>query len=379
MSIRILVPLDGTAPAEQVLPDAARLARSSGGTVILLRVIRPLVEYEALRPAPGMWLPAADLALRDAAAAYQAELRAKEPLLTVSTEAHILVGQIAPMILRAAEDERADMIVMSTRGRRGLARWLQGSVAGAVIRDARVPVLVLRDTATPLSANREDGQPVSALVPLDGSSLAAAALGPAVQLVAALSQAPGGSVHLLRVVEPPPETAASHSPVARRESADRRRTIRRELRDAREYLDTAAAGVRERDADPRGVSVTWSIARGQDVGETILRVAQPPGDAAARPDGPASVDLIAMGTHGRGGLKRWIMGSVAERVVRDATMPVLVVRPPAHTRTQAQAQRGSDRGATSATVEPPDAVSVPARIDEHGAPPVGGGRETPAR
>lgn len=327
MFARILVPLDGSAGAERVLPDAVRLARASGGTVLLLRVIRPLMEYDAIRPAPGMWLPAADNALRDAAAAYLDELRVREPLLAVRTEVHVLVGPVAPMVLRAADEERADLIVMSTRGRKGFARWLQGSVAGAVIRDARVPVLVLREAAAPLASDpAAEVSQVSALVPLDGSPLAEAAIALAIQLVATMSPPQGGSVHLLRVVEPPPDRDAGQSPAARQEHADRRRAIRRELRDAREYLDSVAIGVRERLADARGVSVTWSIARGHDVAEAILRAAQP-ADDTRRPDLPAEVHLIAMGTHGRGGLKRWLMGSVAERVVRDAPMPVLVVRP----------------------------------------------------
>lgn len=323
MFTRILVPLDGTSRAEQVLPDAARLARASGGTVVLVRVIRPLVEYEATRPALGMWLPAADNALRDAAAAYLSELRAKEPLLEVPTEAHILVGPVAPMILQLADDARADVIIMSTEGRRGIARWLQGSVAGAVIRDAQVPVLVLRDEATPLTSGLAAGRAVSALVPLDGSPLAEAALEPTVRLVAAMSQGAGGSIHLLRVVEPPPERPASDSSAARQDHAGRRREIRRELRDTREYLDTTAAGVRALYADAHGISVTWSIARGHDAGAAILDAAE----QSKRTALPQPVDLIAMSTHGRGGLRRWLMGSVAERVVREAAIPVLVVRP----------------------------------------------------
>lgn len=327
MFTRILIPLDGTSRAEQVLPDAARLARVNGGVVMLLRVLRPLVEYETIRPASGMWLPAADEALRDAATSYLNTVRGREPLLGIPTEAHILVGPVAPMILRAAVEEQADIIVMSTRGRTGIVRWLQGSVAGAVIRDAPAPVLVLRESAVPLAAGIEVGRPVSALVPLDGSPLAEAALALAIQLVASLSQPSRGSVHLLRVVEPPLGPATSQSPAARQENADRRRELRRELRDTREYLDTTAAGARRSYADAAGVSVTWSIARGQDVVETILRAAGTGTEDETRPDQPARVDLIAMGTHGRGGLKRWLMGSVAARVAREAEIPVLVVRP----------------------------------------------------
>lgn len=326
MFTRILVPMDGSTRAEQVLPDAVRLARARDGTVVLVRVIRPLVEYEAMRPAPGVWLPAADNALRDAATAYLNELRTKEPLLEVTTAAHVLVGPVAPMILRATEDEQADIIIMSTQGRKGIARWLQGSAAGAVVHDAQVPVLVLREAATPLTTSLAAGQSVSALVPLDGSSLAEAALEPAVQLVAAMSRAAGGSVHLLQVVEPPPERPTSDSPATRQEHTERRRDIRRALRDAREYLDTTAAGVRRLYADALGVSVTWSIARGHKVSDAILGTARSTG-STTRTDRPESVNLIAMGTHGRGGLKRWIMGSVADRVVREAAIPVLVIRP----------------------------------------------------
>lgn len=326
---RILVPLDGSGHAELALPEAARLARATGGTVILLRVVRPMAEYEVIASPPGMWLPTADAVIRDVAAAYLSELRARAPLEAVPTEALILVGPAAPMILHAADEERADMIVMSTHGRRGLARWVQGSVADAVVRDASVPVLVLRDEDSLLTASLRGGRGVSALVPLDGSPLAEAALGPAVRLAAALSQPSGGTLHLLRVVEPPPP-AAGQSFVAQRERVEHCRRVRHERRAAREYLEATARWVRERHADAIGVSVTWSVGRGHDVAETILRAAQPESHAAPLGESmgePGTVDVIAMATHGRGGLKRWLMGSVAEQVVRDAGVPVLVVRP----------------------------------------------------
>lgn len=323
---RILVPLDGSRHAEQALPDAVRLACASGGTVILLRVMRPLAEYEVAPPSPGVWLPAADDALRDAAAAYLTEVRARAALEAVATEARILVGPVAPTIIQAADEAHADIIVMSTHGRRGLARWLQGSVAGAVIRDARVPVLVPRDGGDALASITGASHPVSALVPLDGSPLAEAALVPALHLVAALSQPSGATLHLLRVVEPPPEDAAALSFVAQREQAEHRREVRQELRVAREYLEATATWLRERYADALGVAVTWSVGRGDDVAATILRAAELAHHTAPE-GGPQAADLIAMATHGRGGLRRWLMGSVAERLVRDAPMPVLVVRP----------------------------------------------------
>lgn len=257
---RILVPVDGSAHAEHVLPDAARLARASGSTILLVRVMRPLIEHEIGHPSPGIWLPAADTALRDAASAYLAELRQSDPLQGISTEAHILVGPAASMIVQAAVVQHADIIVMSSRARRGLSRWMLGSVAGAVVRDAHVPVLVRRDIAAPMVLRLDDGQAFSALVPLDGSPLAEAALAPAVQLVAAMSHssshASGGSVHLLRVVEPSPHHPTEQSLTARREHAERRRALRRELREAREYLDAAATLLRERCADALGVSVS---------------------------------------------------------------------------------------------------------------------------
>ncbi|MFI5272677.1 MAG: universal stress protein [Ktedonobacterales bacterium] len=330
MFTRILVPLDGSAQAERALADAARLARASEGTIILVRVIRPLIEYDGGRAAAGVWLPAADTALRDAAAAYLTALRQKEPLRGVATEAHVLVGPAAQMILHTAERQRVDSIVMSSHARRGLSRLVLGSIAGAIVREAQVPVLVRRDTTAPsvpgFVAGEDAGQPVSALVALDGSPLAEGALVAAVRLVGSLAHPSGGAIHLLRVVEPSPKQNATQSLATRRASAERRRAIRRELRDAREYLEAAADQVRELAADARNVTVTWSVERGQDVAGVILRAAEATTDATGS-SVPQRADVIAMGTHGRGGLKRWFIGSVAESVLRNANVPVLTVRP----------------------------------------------------
>jgi nucleotide-binding universal stress UspA family protein len=208
-----------------------------------------------------------------------------------------------------------------------------GSVAGAVVRDAHAPVLVRRDSAAPMVLRLDNGQAFSALVPLDGSPLAEAALAPAVQLVAAMSHssshASGGSVHLLRVVEPSLHHTTEQSLTARREHAERRRALRRELREAREYLDATATLLRERCADALGVSVSWSIGRGHEVAEAILRAAQAAHDATGSrtPHSPYGPDVIAMGTHGRGGLKRWLMGGITESVLHNTTVPMLIVRP----------------------------------------------------
>lgn len=332
---RILVPLDGSAQAERAVVIAVRLAQACDGTVVLVQVIRPLVEYETMRPPHGTWLPAADNAARDAASSYLATLRQRASMRDVATESQVLVGPIAPLVVQAAEEQRADLVVMVTHARRGLSRWVLGSVADAVVHNAHVPVLVLRDSADASAASLSsrlgaDHHPISALVALDGSPLAEAALAPAVHLVAAMSQERsqplGGSVHLLRVVEPPPNRAAAAVLMSPFERADRRRAIAGKLREAREYLDATATRLRERSADALGISVTWSIGRGHDVAAIIQRVAQPE-RRNANANATQGADVIVMGTHGRGGVKRLLMGSVAERVLREATVPVLIVRP----------------------------------------------------
>jgi len=139
-----------------------------------------------------------------------------------------------------------------------------------------------------------------ALVPLDGSELAETIIPFLVEIAGPLDM----SVALLRVVEPVPPTVIEASRHVEVENVEAR------LKDAEEYLAPLAATLRA-----RGVGVTCLVRRGQPVSDEIV--------AAAR---EAGADLIAMTTHGRSGLGRLLFGSVAEAVLRQAHLPVFLLR-----------------------------------------------------
>jgi nucleotide-binding universal stress UspA family protein len=166
------------------------------------------------------------------------------------------------------------------------------------------------------------------LVPLDGSALAEAAVGPAAELILSLAGPRGAALHLTLVLTPL-EADLEYMPEGLA------------LVGARTYLTHVAELLQT--AHPL-LTVTWSVAAGFDIADTLLRVAETGEDAEGA--GPSSrCDLIAMATHGRAGPARWALGSVTERVLHATTLPLLVVRSPALARAE-QATRGQTVTAT---------------------------------
>lgn len=140
---QILVPLDGTAAAECAVGIAARLAHAAGGVVMLLRVIQPSWQPDT---AITGWaeLAADDIEVLDAAE-YLAEVRQCDALADVASVSLIVVGSVVPAILKAAEDDHADLIVLCQHRRSRLGRWVHSGITGRVVKRADVPVLVLRE------------------------------------------------------------------------------------------------------------------------------------------------------------------------------------------------------------------------------------------
>jgi nucleotide-binding universal stress UspA family protein len=316
---RILVPLDGSSLAEQALPLASRLARTMGGTVLLVRVVGTLQEFGMYTPETTPYvLDMLDEELTQATE-YLTKVAASKQLEGISTRIAVFSGSIASHILDVVRDEQIDLIVMSSHGYSGFKRWALGSVAQKVTRHSRVPILLVRKEGLKLSGlSPVVPHPVHALVALDGSPFAEAALKPAVDLVATLSTQARGEVHLTQLVK---------LPTVEEEMTYERLGIDVDIRQAAlyksgEYLQS----VRERllrempDAD---VNITWSVEECADVADMLIKIAERGEGIALHPP----YDLIALATHGRGGLQRWLMGSVTERVLEHSSLPALVVRP----------------------------------------------------
>jgi nucleotide-binding universal stress UspA family protein len=284
---RILVPLDGSALAERALPAAERLARAIEGTLLLVRV-NPF-------PAWITWAPSATLAPETYQHVFDNEQRLAKQYLDAWTQtlrsrgltvdALDLSGEPASTLLDLLPERDIGLVVMTTHGRTGLARFALGSVADRLVRGSNTPVLLIR--ALTDSAQSERLQ--RALVPLDGSGLAEATLGLVAQLAGRLLS----EVQLVRVV-----VAAADEDVTK---------------SARTYLDDAQRRLEAR-LEGRTCAISQIVSRG-DPAERILQ-------AAAE-----GCDVIVMATQGATGARRWAFGSVADRVLQQGSAPMLLVRP----------------------------------------------------
>lgn len=296
---KVVVPLDGSPFAEQALPHALGIVRRAGASLDLVHVhvLYVLEEHFAARYS---YDPELDEEQKQKEQLYLEGtakwLAAASP---VPVTAAVVSGLDADGILQRAQDSKADLIVMTTHGRGPLGRFFLGGVADELIRQAAVPVLLVhpRDPAPgvvpePLLEHM--------LVPLDGSALAERVLGPALNLLRLWK----GSCTLLRVIE------ASPTSIAGQPDQPRAPEEKREV-EARAYLEKIAGRLRD-----EGVSVQTRVVVAPHAAAAILEEAQ-----AHR------CDFIALATHGRSGLRRMLLGSVADKVVRGTSTPVLVYRP----------------------------------------------------
>lgn len=310
---RILVPLDGSSRAERALPIAARIARSVSGSVLLVQVVSAPIDYGGgLAPVPYLSEQVIKSEM-DSASEYLSTI-ARQALKGVKTSTEVMFGIPAQCIKAVAAEEHADLIVLCSHGRTGFVRWALGSVAHTLAHESAVPTLILREGDRALRPPDSAAPwPICALVPLDGSALAETALASAAHLVAALAAPAAGALHLTQVVQPSQETATKgqETTVERAASA---------------YLARSAERLRAATSD-REISTTWSVIADDDVAGSLVRLAEQPAESQqGRREG--SADLIAISTHGRQGLERWVIGSITDRILNATKLPMLIVRPP---------------------------------------------------
>jgi nucleotide-binding universal stress UspA family protein len=313
---RILVPLDGSARAEHALPIAARIARASGGSVHLLEVVSPPIDYGggfAIVPQLTEQVIESEMTV---ATDYLQTVVASPKLSGIETTTEVAFGIPAQHILTSARSGETDLIVLCSHGRTGLTHWVLGSVAHTLAHESPVPTLILRESEpASLLAGPDAARPLCALVPLDGSGLAETALAPAASLIAALAAPAQGTLHLAQVVKLFSETAEEgfvHE--LNEEARERARTY---LAQVTERLQTTAQRL--------GLSLTSSVALEKDVAGALMKMAEH--RIRGKETGDAGCDLIAISTHGRHGLERWVMGSVTDRLLNTTKLPMLIVRP----------------------------------------------------
>ena len=294
---RVLVTLDGSKLAEQMLPYAMLLARGLKAHLELLRIIEP-VGPDVASSAGGEQMDEAIVGMRAGAQGYLDGVAAPLKGSTMPVSCTVQEGPPAVQIVTEAERQPGTLVAMSTRGRSGAARWLLGSVTDKVLRAADCPLLTVR--ARDEGAAVQEVRLSRLIVPLDGSAVAEAVLpyvigmARGLDLDVTLIRVQTFNVQYMEVLPVAPDT-----------------WVEEVEGHAMEYLSGVGKSLRE-----KGV---------QTVEERLLHGVPAVGIVQMTREYTGS--LVAMTTHGRSGLGRWIVGSVTDRVVRDSGAPVLVVRP----------------------------------------------------
>lgn len=298
MDRTILVPLDRSAFGEYALPLALGIARRAPASVQLVHVCTPPSQ------APGSESQQLD---RERALAYLTDLATcLSPRWRVPISTAVLDGRAADQLYAHAIAIGADLVVMTTHGYGPLSRMWMGSVADTLVRRLPMPVLLTRphDQALDLLEEVHDQTFTHVLIPLDGSALAEEMLEPALALGVPFD----AKYTLVQAITPP---VLGYAPAALAVALDEQ--IMEQLRAAaREYLDRLAQRLRD-----QGRQVDTHILIGSPAAAILNYVYE------------HNVDLVAMATHGRSGVARMLLGSVADKIIRGAGVPVLLRRPAA--------------------------------------------------
>ncbi len=292
----IVVPLDGSSFAEWALPVAMAAAEQLDADLQLITVYFDdalMAEWE---------VPTEKLAefhrdyVTDAAERVGAATR-------VNVTTTVLSGDVGAVLQGYIAETEPLFVVMSTHGRGPASRAWLGSVADFVLRHVHTSMILVRppESGAPVLSARPAIDHV--LVALDGSPHAEAVLPPVQQIARAFR----AKVTLLQCV--PPQYAIS--PYLPDTIAETQGAFERGRAKAAEYLES----IRRRLAS-EGLEVA-----------TGVTVGTPPGSAIVKRAVAEAVDLVAVATHGRRGVRRIVLGSVADKVVRAAPVPVLVTRP----------------------------------------------------
>jgi nucleotide-binding universal stress UspA family protein len=297
MYTRLLIPLDGSKTAEAALPYGRTLARTLKIPVELLGVVDTSVLDNRVFRDSG-----------DSETIIAESIRSSEEYLNRIVKTFpddnvsciVETGRAEDVIIEKAGSD-ATLTAMATHGRSGIDRLLMGSVAEKVLRSAINPLILIRAS----EEAKSEGLALlkSVIVPLDGSELAETVLSPVAQLANALKL----EVILLRAYQIPMNTYAGMEdsyPI------DYEKISAALKEEAQSYLERKVAELKRNGIE----KLSFVIAEGSGASEIVALGRRTPDN------------LIAMCTHGRSGIKRWVLGSVTEKVVRLCGDPVLIVR-----------------------------------------------------
>jgi nucleotide-binding universal stress UspA family protein len=296
MTSQILVTLDGSDLAECALPWATTLARQLPADLVLLRVVSVSADIEDAVPETETLVARQESEARE----YLGRIANQVHAAGLSADTVVRRGPAADVIIEYAAEAQVEQIIMATHGYSGFSRWIHGSVADRVLQSANVPVLLVCANEKPPGEAEAMVVCQRILVPLDGSAVAEQVL-PLTTQVARAFEAEVIFFQVPIVYASGSFTGDWYMPFEGVfETAER---------DAQAYLRSVASRLQA-----QGLQVSTAIRMG-GVATAIIEYAE-----------ANQIDLIAMCTHGRTGLARWAMGSVADRVLRAGRMPLLLVR-----------------------------------------------------
>jgi len=293
----ILVPLDGSSFAEQAIVAAKTLALTYNAKITLVSILQAQSWFKML-PMSEEQRNQLDAGLQQKSA-YLNKIAEKLTAENLDVQVAMRVGPVAETLNTLSQEENVDLVVITTHGRSGVSRWLTGSVANRIIQLITRPTLVIRpvETAKVIAPSFK-----KVLVTLDGSEFAERVL-PYVR-----ASTPFGSEIILLSIPEIPEAQAFGAVV------EEIQALRREAeKKSKIYLEGVAAALKEDGIHAR------AVVSGSRPAETIISIME-----------NEDVDLLMMSTHGRGGLDRLLVGSVADRIIQNTTRPVFLL--PIHER-----------------------------------------------
>ncbi|MBW2553310.1 MAG: universal stress protein [Deltaproteobacteria bacterium] len=286
---KILVPLDGSEFSEKILDHIEVLAKKANAEIILLRVV------------PFSW-PSEFIHVREMgdkmdkeASDYLFSIESKLEEKGIKGEVCVNEGNVPEVICNVAREKGVNLIAMSTHGRGVVKKWALGSVADKVSKISHIPVLLYRSTGEDMP----DSHYKNILIPLDGSHLSESILPRARHLVE-LFEAKVWFLHVINT------SLAESFTVLKDCISEREEEI---IEKIRSYFSTLEKRIKE-----TGTSYELVIEKGNPA-ETIF-------DFASENE----IDLIAMSTHGHGGISSCFLGNVANKVVQSSSKPVLLIR-----------------------------------------------------
>ena len=280
---KVLLSTDGSGDAELAATTAVSLAKSTGSELHVVHVWRPVpsVHFDALIRQEMH---------REAQESLDAQVKKIEGLGATVTEAHLREGDASEEIIALAAEIGVGLVAVGSRGRGRIRRLLMGSVSDAVVRHAHCPVVVARWKPVAF--------PAKILLATDGSEEATLAT----QTATDLGERTGSELHVVHVGEIPP----THYP----DRHGYRALYEEDEREARQLLEAQIENMKA-----AGATVMQAHLRIGRADEEVVVLAEELG-----------VDLVAMGSRGLGGVRRALMGSVSDSVVRRAHCPVLIAR-----------------------------------------------------